>query len=78
MRITYDPAKRRRTLEERGLDFERSSEVFEGLTLEVEDNRHDYGEKRILCVGYLDGRIGDGRLYTSRSRTPHIFDEEMQ
>ena len=72
MRITYDPAKRRRTLEERGLDFERSSEVFEGLTLEVEDNRHDDGEKRILCVGYLDGRmvmVG----YTPRGVARHIF-----
>jgi uncharacterized DUF497 family protein len=70
--VTYDPAKRRRTLEERGLDFERASEVFEALTLEVDDDRHDYGEKRILCVGFLDGRmvmVG----YTPRGTARHVF-----
>ena len=72
MRVTYDPAKRRRTLEERGLDFERAAEVFEGLTLEVEDDRRDYGEKRILCVGFLEGRmvmVG----YTPRGVARHDF-----
>jgi hypothetical protein len=33
-------------LEERGLDFELASEVFEGLTLEVEDDRHDASRRR--------------------------------
>ncbi|ABB58660.1 BrnT family toxin [Synechococcus elongatus] len=72
MRITYDPVKRDKTLLERGLDFESAIEVFAGLTLEVEDTRRDYGEKRVLCVGFLDGRmvmVG----YTPRGRTRHIF-----
>lgn len=57
MRITYDPAKRTRTLTLRGLDFEDVHLVFAGLTLEVEDRRQDYGEIRILCVGFLRGRM---------------------
>jgi uncharacterized DUF497 family protein len=72
VRVTYDPAKRRRTLDERGLDFDRASEIFAGLTLEVEDDRHDYSEKRILCVGFLDGRmvmVG----YTPRGIAHHVF-----
>lgn len=72
MRVTYDPAKRERALAERGLDFERAAEVFAGLTLEVEDDRRDYGEKRILCVGFLDGRmvmVG----YTPRGAVRHVF-----
>jgi uncharacterized protein len=72
VRVTYDRAKRRRTLEERGLDFERAAEVFEGLTIEVEDDRHDYGEKRILCVGFLEDRmvmVG----YTPRETARHVF-----
>jgi uncharacterized DUF497 family protein len=32
MRVTYDPAKRERTLRERGLDFERAKDVLAGLT----------------------------------------------
>ena len=57
MRITYDPEKRLRTLVERGLDFEDAIEVFEGLTLEIEDTRFEYSERRVLCIGYLQWRM---------------------
>lgn len=72
MRITYDPAKRNRTFQDRGLDFADAPEVFEGLTVEIEDLRKDYGERRIICFGLLRGRlvvIG----YTPRGSTRHIF-----
>jgi uncharacterized DUF497 family protein len=72
MTITYDPAKREQTLQDRGLDFEDAPLVFAGLTVEVEDTRKDYGEKRIICFGQLEGRlvvIG----YTPRGAVRHIF-----
>ena len=72
MRVTYDPAKRRQTFAERGLDFEDAAIVFEGPTLEIEDTRRDYGETRIICFGYLEGRlvvVG----YTLRSSARHVF-----
>ena len=72
MRITYDPAKRERTFQDRGLDYEDAPEVFCGLTVEVEDLRKDYGERRFLCFGLLKGRlvvVG----YTPRGSTRHIF-----
>jgi len=72
MGITYDPAKRARTLATRGLDFEDAPLVFAGTTVEVEDTRRDYGEKRIICYGLLEGRfvvIG----YTPRGEDQHIF-----
>jgi uncharacterized DUF497 family protein len=72
MRITFDPAKRKRTLANRGLDFEDASEVFAGPTVEVEDTRKDYGEVRIICFGYLGGRlvvVG----YTQRGPDRHVF-----
>lgn len=47
VRITYDPAKRQKTLDERGLDFKDAALVFKGVTVEVEDVRKDYGERRI-------------------------------
>jgi uncharacterized protein len=49
VRITYDPTKRDQTLVDRGLDFADANLVFEGLTVEVEDTRKDYGERRIIC-----------------------------
>lgn len=72
MRITFDPIKRARTLADRGLDFEDADTIFEGTTVEVEDLRTDYGERRIICYGLLSGRlvvIG----YTPRGTTRHIF-----
>ena len=72
MRVTYDQEKRERTFQERGLDFEDAELVFSGATLEVEDTRRDYGEVRIICYGYLDGRmvvVG----YTPRGADRHIF-----
>jgi len=57
VKISIDPAKRERTLAERGLDFADAAVVFEGLTLEVEDRRREYGEKRIICYGTLAGRL---------------------
>ncbi len=56
MRITFDPAKRDKTLAERGLDFADAALVFAGLTLEVEDTRKNDGEPRIICYGLLEGR----------------------
>lgn len=72
MRISYDPAKRQKTLDERGLDFEDAPLVFAGVTFEVQDTRRDYGENRIICFGHLANRlvvIG----YTPRGSTRHIF-----
>jgi uncharacterized DUF497 family protein len=72
MHITCDPAKRRKTLADRGLDFQDAAEVFAGPTLEVEDRRQDYGETRIICFDYLRGRlvvVG----YTPRGTARHVF-----
>ena len=72
MRISYDPAKRQKTLDERGLDFEDAPAIFAGLTFEVEDTRRDYGETRMICFGHLAGRlvvIG----YTPRGAVRHVF-----
>ena len=72
MRVTFDPAKRAKTLAERGLDFEDAAFVFQGTTVEVEDTRRNYGEKRIICYGLLSGRlvvIG----YTPRDDSRHVF-----
>lgn len=72
MRISYDPAKRQKTLDERGLDFKDAPVIFSSLTFEVEDTRRDYAETRIICFGYLADRlvvVG----YTPRGAMRHIF-----
>lgn len=72
MRITYDPAKRAHTFDERGLDFDDAEDVFAGLTYEIEDDRQDYGEMRVVCYGYLRGRMVVV-CYTPRGAARHVF-----
>ena len=72
MRITFDPLKRDKALVERGLDFADAEIVFQGVTLELEDIRKEYGEQRIICFGLLAERmvvVG----YTPRGADRHIF-----
>lgn len=72
MQVTYDPAKRTRTFRDRGLDFDDAPAVFAGVTFEVEDTRRNYGEARMICYGFLQGRlvvIG----YTPRGEVRHVF-----
>jgi uncharacterized DUF497 family protein len=72
MRISFDPAKRAKTLAERGLDFADAALIFAGVTVEIEDTRRDYGEKRIICYGLLAGRVVVVG-YTPRSADRHVF-----
>lgn len=72
MRVTCDPVKRAVTLAERGLDLLDAAEVFDGICLEVDDLRADYGERRVICYGTLRGRmvvVG----YTPRGDSRHVF-----
>ena len=72
MHVTFDPVKREKALADRGLDFADAALVFEGVTVEVEDTRKDYGEVRIICYCVLGGRmvvVG----YTPRGAERHVF-----
>lgn len=72
MRITYDPIKREQTLADRGLDFADAAIVFAGPIFEIQDNRKNYGELRIICYGICAGRmvvVG----YTPRGPDRHVF-----
>jgi uncharacterized protein len=72
VRILFDPAKREKTMADRGLDFADARVVFAGTTVEVEDLRKNYGERRIICYGLLEGRmvvVG----YTPRGADRHVF-----
>ena len=57
MKITFDPVKRDMTFKERGLEFEKADIVFAGRTYDKEDDRFNYGEIRVITVGYLHDRM---------------------
>ncbi len=69
MQITYDPAKREKTLQERGLDFARANEIFAHQHFTKADLRHSYPEERWVTIGLLDQRM------TVLVWTPRMFGE---
>jgi hypothetical protein len=72
MEISFDPAKRDWTLRERGLDFLDAATVFDGVRIEQEDDRFDYGEVRTMTVGYLRERMVVV-IWTQRDSTRHVI-----
>jgi uncharacterized protein len=72
MDITYDPEKRATTLPERGLDFDDAVQVFDGPTIDVVDDRRDYGEVRWVTYGLLKGRMV-ALVWTARGEGRHII-----
>jgi uncharacterized DUF497 family protein len=72
MKISYDPAKRAKTLAERDLDFEQAVTVFAGKIFTMDDDRKDYGEIRHITVGLLHERMVI-LVWTLRGDTPHII-----
>lgn len=72
MRITFDPAKRDRTLEERGLDFALAAEVFATPFYTEQDVRQNYGETRWISAGWLRGRMVM-LIWTERDDAIHVI-----
>jgi uncharacterized DUF497 family protein len=54
MEFSWDAAKSEENLRQRGFDFAFASVIFRGPTLEREDRRQDYGEKRVVAIGLAD------------------------
>jgi uncharacterized DUF497 family protein len=57
MRIEYDPDKNLRNIRERGLSFEQAAEFDFESAAYLKDSRKEYGEERIVAVGYLNRRL---------------------
>lgn len=72
MEISFDPAKREKTLRERGLDFADAGEVFSATTYRWVDDRFDYGEIRTVSIGRLRGRTVV-IVWTQRGTTRHVI-----
>jgi len=77
MRITFDPAKRHKTFEDRGLAFEDAALVFAGVTLELEDTRENYGETRHV-LRFVAGQDGCGGLHPAWRGSSCIQYEKSQ
>ena len=57
MEIVFDEAKRQKTLRERGLDFADAGKIFDGVVIELVDDRFSYPEPRFQTFGMLNNRL---------------------
>ena len=55
MIIDFDPSKNAANIRARGLSFPQAARIFLGDTLEWDDNRIDYAERRIHALGQTEG-----------------------
>ena len=53
----WDEEKSPRNLAQRGFDFEFVCRIFEGDIIEQEDTRRDYGERRRVALGEVEGNV---------------------
>ena len=54
MTVEWDEDKRRKNLEDHGVDFQDAALIFLNPIIEAEDARSDYGEKRFRALGHVD------------------------
>jgi len=64
-RFTWDPNKNAINARRHGIALEDAKRVFEGLTVEREDDRFDYGETRVYAIGLVNG-LEITVIYTDR------------
>jgi hypothetical protein len=55
MQFSWDPEKSEANFQARGFDFEFASRIFTHPTWERDDARQEYGERRVLAVGLVEG-----------------------
>jgi len=70
-RFRWDQRKSDRHLRERGFDFEFATLMFDGPTLEHDDARRNYGERRVVAIGIAQG-IPLTVVYTDRTQAGEV------
>lgn len=78
--MAYDPAKRKKNQRKHEIDLAECDSAFDQPMLTREDTREDYGEERLVSLGWLKGRVvvlvwtdreGGPRMISCREAEPH-------
>lgn len=70
--IVYDEAKRIANLAKHALDLRDAAKVLADVTLDFEDTRRAYGERRVISIGHLHGRMVMV-VWTQRGDLPRVI-----
>jgi uncharacterized protein len=72
MRITFDPVKNARNIEERGLPFDLVAQLDWETAVSAEDKRKEYGERRLRVLAFLGKRL-HAAVITMRGDAVHVI-----
>lgn len=70
--VSFDPAKNERNISSRGISFEAAEQFEWDTALVAEDLRKEYGERRFLALGLIEGRL-HAMVYTPRAGKVHVI-----
>lgn len=68
---SWDESKRRRNIAAHDLDFEGAEAIWDNFTVTREDRRKNYGEKRMVTFGLLNGEVVV-LVHTDRDDEMHV------
>ena len=69
---SWDETKRHRNMAVHGLDFEGTEAIWDSFTITREDKRRNYGEKRMVTFGLLNGEVVV-LVYVNRGDDIHVI-----
>ena len=75
MTFNWDVRKSAENVVRRGFDFAFASLVFTDTYVEYDDTRRDYGERRVIALGFADG-IAVENGYVRLPEVPGVGFEE--
>jgi len=69
---TWDESKRKRNIKIHDMDFEGAEAIWDSFTVTREDIRENYGEKRMVTFGILNGEVVV-LVHTDRRKDMHVI-----
>ena len=72
MDFSFDPAKNTRNIAVHGISLARAADFDWHAAVNLEDTRHDYGERRFKALGHIESRLYV-LIYTPREGRAHVI-----
>jgi uncharacterized DUF497 family protein len=72
MQFDWDEEKRQEVIDKRGVDILYAALIFENQVLVRPDDREDYGEKRFIALGYVEGEFFNV-VYTPKGKRTRLI-----
>ena len=72
-RFEWDETKNQANIAKHGISFDLACRIFESFTVDAEDTRRDYCERRVLSIGCVDDIAVLVVVHTDRQGTCRII-----